>query len=162
MREDSGGFDLGLGHEACDSNAPSASGSNAEAFPPCGTLGRIARDKSMSWPGGLLIGFFRLAPGTTTMNRGERRRRTEVIRKRRIDQFEFVTQPRVGLDGWRARVYGPAEFSPREAGQCENMSPLGCGNAKCCVCHPEKFDPTAKRRRRRRYETAIREGLEAS
>ncbi len=96
------------------------------------------------------------------MNRGERRRRTEVIRKRRIDQFEFVTQPRVGLDGWKAEVYGPIEITPRQAGRCDTLAPFDCGRAKCCRCHPEKFDPVARRRRRRRYETAIREGLEAS
>ena len=65
------------------------------------------------------------------MRRAERRRRTEVIKNRRINEF------------FRNRTWSNLEFySKRDLdilfGQCRVKSPFDCGHPGCIMCHHEK------------------------
>lgn len=54
------------------------------------------------------------------MNRAERRRRTEVIITRRMEEIRWSE-----MFDW---------VDSRDIGRCKNMSPFDCGRPRCGVC----------------------------
>lgn len=65
-----------------------------------------------------------------TMNRGERRRRTEVVRSRRIRQAH-------SFDHWMLVKYDAKareRWYNKLAGRCRDRSPFDCGKTNCYVC----------------------------